>query len=442
MMRGKISLYHKNESLQDSCSYNEEVVSPKQRLLQNSKPPSGAETKDIFCFGNEAVDYVNGDSKKNNSSPNHFAKEPNAKLSSVTPEPKSIQVIKGEISLYHKNESLQDGSSYNKEAVNCKQRLLQNSKPPGHSSFVPSGAEPKDVGFGNEAVDYENGDSKKNNSSQNHFAKEPIAKLSRKNPNSWKRKIPKQTNDTAKKKGDTKKSEQVDAETQKKFRKRLSCFYSKVQVVDNIAAAKEVVRKLTGQYSHWVHACHAEVAKIDVEQETPIDHGEVICFSIYSGTEADSGDGKSCIWVDVLDGGGSALLNEFAPFFEDPAIKKVWHNYSFDNHVIENYGINLSGLHADTMHMARLWDSSRGNEGYSLEALTGDPEVMSEAEIEHEKDLIGKISMKKIFSQKKLKKDGSEGKNSMTPAGEELRRGAKIMDLLFCLRCNKQIEAS
>ena len=58
-------------------------------------------------------------------------------------------------------------------------------------------------------------------------------------------------------------------------------------------------------------------------KETPSDHGEAICFSIYSGPEADFGDGKSCIWVDVLDGGGSALFNEFAPFFQDPAIKKV-----------------------------------------------------------------------------------------------------------------------
>ncbi|KAK1578099.1 hypothetical protein Q3G72_027490 [Acer saccharum] len=397
MMKGKISPYHKNESLQDGSSYNEEVVSCKQRLLHNSKlpshssfVPSGTEPKYIV-FGNEAVDYVNGDSKKNNSSPTHFAKEPGAKLSRKTPEPKSMQ------------------------------RLLQNSKPPGHSSFVPSGTEPKDIGFGNEAVDYVNGDSKKNNSSQNHFAKEPNAKLSRKTPNSWKKKIPKQTNYTAKKKGETKKSRQVDAETLENFRKRLSSLHSKVRVVDNIAAAKEVVRKLTGQYRHWVHACDTEVTKVNVK-ETPIDHGEVICFSIYSGPEADFGDGKSCIWVDVLDGGGSALFNEFAPFFQDPAIKKVFHNYSFDNHVIENYGIKPSGLHADTKHMARLLNSSLEEDDYSLEKLTGDPRFMSGAELEHEKGLIGKISMKTIFTRKKLKKDGSEGKTSMIPPVEELQR--------------------
>lgn len=59
-----------------------------------------------------------------------------------------------------------------------------------------------------------------------------------------------------------------------------------------------------------------------MKQETPVGHGEIICFSIYSGPKANFGNGKSCIWVDVLDGGRDILM-EFAPFFEDPSIKKV-----------------------------------------------------------------------------------------------------------------------
>jgi hypothetical protein len=62
-----------------------------------------------------------------------------------------------------------------------------------------------------------------------------------------------------------------------------------------------------------------------VKQETPVNHGELICFSIYShnsSLQADFGNGKSCIWVDVLDGGRDVLM-EFMPFFEDPLIKKV-----------------------------------------------------------------------------------------------------------------------
>lgn len=73
----------------------------------------------------------------------------------------------------------------------------------------------------------------------------------------------------------------------------------------------------------YLFADDLQVANIDVKQETPVDHGEIICFSIYSGAEADFGNGKSCIWVDVLNGGGKNLLAIFAPFFEDPSIKKV-----------------------------------------------------------------------------------------------------------------------
>ncbi|PIA63953.1 hypothetical protein AQUCO_00201341v1 [Aquilegia coerulea] len=211
-------------------------------------------------------------------------------------------------------------------------------------------------------------------------------------------------------------------------RKNLSRIYDEVVVVNSISEAKKVVRLLTTEYRDLVHACDTEVSNIDVKQETPVDHGEIICFSIYSGQTADYGKGKSCIWVDVLDGGGRELLMEFAPFFEDPSIKKVYHNYSFDSHVIENYGIKISGFHADTMHMARLWDSARRTEGgYSLEALTSDSRVMNEAQSCRNRELIGKISMKTIFGKQKLKRDGSEGKLTIIPPVEEIQREEPIL---------------
>ncbi|RVW42893.1 DNA polymerase I B, mitochondrial [Vitis vinifera] len=219
--------------------------------------------------------------------------------------------------------------------------------------------------------------------------------------------------------------------SQLEARRKLSKIYEKVLIVDDIYVAKKIVRKLTTQYKHLIHAftliiCFliiSQVANIDVKRETPVDHGEIICFSIYSGPEADFGNGKSCIWVDVLDGGGRDLLVEFAPFFEDPSIQKVWHNYSFDNHVIENYDLKVSGFHADTMHMARLWDSSRrAVGGYSLEALTRDSKVMSGAHMSNGEELIGKVSMKTIFGKKKLKKDGTEGKIITIAPVEVLQR--------------------
>ena len=57
----------------------------------------------------------------------------------------------------------------------------------------------------------------------------------------------------------------------------------------------------------------------------------------------------------------------------------MWHNYGFDRHVMNNENINCKGFYGDTMHMARLWDTSRdkatgggGGEGYSLESLSSE----------------------------------------------------------------------
>ncbi|KAG9454098.1 hypothetical protein H6P81_007002 [Aristolochia fimbriata] len=199
---------------------------------------------------------------------------------------------------------------------------------------------------------------------------------------------------------------------------KLVRIYDKVLIVDSVLAANRVVKKLV-QYKHLIHACDTEVAKIDVKDETPVDHGEVICFSIYSGPNADF-DGKSCIWVDVLDGGRDVLM-EFRPFFEDSSIRKVWHNYSFDCHVLENYGLKVSGFHADTIHLARLWDSSRrANGGYSLEALS------TSLRVDDDELIPEKISMKSIFGKRKVKKDGSEGKLMTIPPVEELQREERV----------------
>ena len=66
------------------------------------------------------------------------------------------------------------------------------------------------------------------------------------------------------------------------------------------------------------------------------------------------------------------LMDSFKPFFESAKIKKVWHNYSFDRHVLANMGIHCRGFEGDTVHMARLNDSSRkGKLNYSLASLTG-----------------------------------------------------------------------
>ncbi|CAN8288344.1 unnamed protein product [Cochlearia groenlandica] len=208
-----------------------------------------------------------------------------------------------------------------------------------------------------------------------------------------------------------------------KIRENLEKIYEKVLVVDNVSAAKDIVAMLMNQYRNLVHSCDTEVSGIEVKDETPVDHGQLICFSIYCGSKVDFGAGKSCLWVDVLGENGNEVLAEFKPYFEDSSIRKVWHNYSFDSHIIRNHGIEISGFHADTMHMARLWDSARRTEGgYSLEALTSDPKVLGATQTKEEAEFLGKISMKTIFGKRKLKKDGTEGKIVVIPPVEELQR--------------------
>lgn len=149
----------------------------------------------------------------------------------------------------------------------------------------------------------------------------------------------------------------------------------------------------------------------------------------------------------------------------------MWHNYSFDSHIIRNYGIKLTGFHADTMHMARLWDSNRKvNGGYSLEALTSNKEVMDgkpgratvlssskttrldcatssytgksneriSRKMDHKPQTRGKqttsgsneddnlnvakASIKSIFSKYKLRKDGTEGRTTTVDTVDTLQR--------------------
>lgn len=67
--------------------------------------------------------------------------------------------------------------------------------------------------------------------------------------------------------------------------------------------------------------------------------------------------------------------------------------------------MECNGLAGDTIHMARMFDASRlqgGGSGYSLEALSSDAEIMKRfGKVE------SKTSMKKLFEQPVIKKDGT-----------------------------------
>ena len=95
----------------------------------------------------------------------------------------------------------------------------------------------------------------------------------------------------------------------------------------------------------------------------------------------------------------------------------MWHNYSFDRHILENHGIHCKGFAGDTMHMARLWDSARmRNGGYSLQQISED--LLPDSS-QH------KRGMKERFGEAVIKKDGTPGKAIVIPPIDQLQRDPK-----------------
>jgi len=194
-----------------------------------------------------------------------------------------------------------------------------------------------------------------------------------------------------------------------------------VTMVRTKQEAKIVMERLMSAESEKaIHACDTEVMEIDLKNVGPVGNGYVTCASIYSGPDFDYGLGDgpgTALWIDNLDD-AFGVLQCFKEFFEDERFKTVWHNYGFDRHVMWNEGIDVRGLKGDTLHMARLEDTSRikygAGAGYSLEALTG--------------DLLGrrKKPMKEIFGVARLRKDGSAGSLIDVPPVEVLQRDPRF----------------
>jgi hypothetical protein len=160
-----------------------------------------------------------------------------------------------------------------------------------------------------------------------------------------------------------------------------------------------------------IHACDTEVMDIDLAKVGPVGNGYVTCMSVYSGPDFDYGLGDgpgTMLWIDNLDDSAGLLNTYFTHWLQDTSVLKVWHNYGFDRHVLYNEGINVQGFGGDTLHMARLCDTSRMK--YSLESLTED--------LLHER----KVPMKEIFGQARPRKDGTPGALIDLPPMEQLQR--------------------
>jgi len=202
-----------------------------------------------------------------------------------------------------------------------------------------------------------------------------------------------------------------------------------VTIVRTKEDAKIVMKHLMAAPPHVFHACDTEVMDIDLSVVGPVGNGFVTCASVYSGPDFDYGLGDgpgTSLWIDNLDD-AYGVLQEFKEFFESPNHYKVWHNYGFDRHVLWNENIDCQGFGGDTMHMARLQDTSRAKRsvlpGYSLEALTADLLNMR------------KRPMKEIFGVPRLKKDGTPGSLVDIPPLDVLQRDPRFREKFIEYSC-------
>jgi len=192
-----------------------------------------------------------------------------------------------------------------------------------------------------------------------------------------------------------------------------------VTIVRTVAQARAVIALVAKLPRSTVHAWDTEVVDIDLDTQSPVGHGRVICASFFSGPDVDYGAGPR-VWIDALPGPGEGgeVLRAFKPLLEDEGVRKVWHNYGFDRHVLGNSGIDVRGFHGDTMHLARLHSTGRdkaGLGGYSLAAL-------SKAFVVSKGIAEGKRSMLDLFGRPRKKKNGEDSKIRELPALDEVQR--------------------
>ena len=141
-----------------------------------------------------------------------------------------------------------------------------------------------------------------------------------------------------------------------------------------VIRTKEQARKaikILESVPNRIHAWDTETLHINVKEESPVGHGQIICAQCFAGPDLDFGNGPRLFIDNYAD--SSDLIMVFQEYFENEKYLKVWHNYGFDRHIFFNHGINVKGFGGDTMHMARLADPSRMR--YSLKHLTWNMQV-------------------------------------------------------------------
>lgn len=186
-----------------------------------------------------------------------------------------------------------------------------------------------------------------------------------------------------------------------------------VTVIQTKREAAAVIDILHTLPEETLVAWDTETTDVDPTVQTPVGNGRVICATAYAGHDIDFGTG-SRLFVDCLDG-EKDLLQTFKPYFESENRKKVWHHYAFDRHVLQNGGIRVGGFGGDTMHMARLVDTSLRR--YALDELCG-----------HFLQGQRKTGMKDRFGFRQKLKSGLESKSLSLPCTLDLQRGEQRLE--------------
>lgn len=232
-----------------------------------------------------------------------------------------------------------------------------------------------------------------------------------------------------------------------------------VTVVRDKEHAKHVINLLNSHADRF-HSWDTETVEIDPKEKSPVGHGRIVCLSCFAGPDIDFGNGPSKIiyfnnlglfidnYAECTD-----LVLLFKDYFENKKFLKVWHNYGFDRHILYNHGINVQGFGADTLHMARMYDTSRLPNEFALNKLSeiyhDDLIRMRRYYLDHfrskHKDdpkflkmlndyesynggKLKKIDMKKLFQYKKILASGEEGKSFIMPEIEELHTNPKYIN--------------
>lgn len=179
-------------------------------------------------------------------------------------------------------------------------------------------------------------------------------------------------------------------------------------VRDRTTALRVVVQLMRLPQDNPV-AWDTETTGVNPVAESPVFNGRVICATAYAGDHVDFGSGPR-LFIDCLDGDGD-LLQVFKPYFESNDFPKVWHHYSFDRHVLSNHDIVPRGFAGDTMHMARLVNSTHTR--VSLEQL-------SNTYLDTPKK-----SLLNLFGTPEKLRNGSDGKKLVIPSTIQLQRDEK-----------------